>query len=390
MELTAGGGAADMEAAAVAALGPLLGGASAPGSVSLAVSSSLNVFRAQKRYSTGLTIAELKCKLELVVGIPASLMDLQLFGVSEEPLGRLEQDEALLGSYPRERRLPPAREPCARVTDRSGSHVGVFEDVSQVPKYEIPDSEYDKRPGQTDFKPGYWVGVRYDEPLGKHDGSVGGRRYFECQPKYGAFVKPQSVTPGGLPRGGRWAGGRDVRGHGTRGGRWGHGGDAGGGSAGGGHGPQSLCFPIFLGCVCVPALSPPPQRCFHPQMSPNRVCVCPPNPPPGSPLGVALRGGRGLLGWTRPYQRDTPPALGRHLLLATLPALATPPLLRGGVASFAPQPMGGRAEEEAGPGGGAGSSGRAEPLPALPPPRLPGAPPPGGTGGSLPPHKMAF
>ncbi|KAM9591551.1 uncharacterized protein ACIBXB_006349 isoform 5-T5 [Morphnus guianensis] len=82
--------------AAGAGLGSWLG----TGSVSVVVSSSLNTFCAHKRYSTGLTIAEFKCKLELVVGSPASCMDLELYGAEEELLGRLDCDEALLGSYP--------------------------------------------------------------------------------------------------------------------------------------------------------------------------------------------------------------------------------------------------------------------------------------------------
>ncbi|NXE31025.1 TBCB protein, partial [Ardeotis kori] len=198
-----------------------------------------------------------QCKLELVVGSPASCMDLELYSARDELLGRLDRDEALLGSY-------PVADGCrVHVIDRSGARIGEYEDVSRVEKYEMADSDYEKRqdsvrsflrqqrwgrydeeaarrreaeqqqrraqeealaaalavgarcqvrvPGQpskratvmyvgeTDFKPGFWVGVRYDEPLGKHDGSVGGRRYFECQPKYGAFVKPHSVTPGDFP-----------------------------------------------------------------------------------------------------------------------------------------------------------------------------------------------
>uniref|UniRef100_A0A8D2IGT8 Tubulin folding cofactor B n=2 Tax=Varanus komodoensis TaxID=61221 RepID=A0A8D2IGT8_VARKO len=198
-----------------------------------------------------------QCKLELVVGSPASCMDLELYTPDDKFLMKLDSDESLLGSY-------PIDDGCRiHVIDRSGATLGEYEDVSRVEKFEIPDAEYEKRTdsarsfmkrsklgqynkeemlkremeqeqklaeekalaeaiavgvrcevrasgqpskrgtvmyvGLTEFKPGYWIGIKYDEPLGKHDGSVNGKRYFECQSKYGAFVKPQHVTVGDFP-----------------------------------------------------------------------------------------------------------------------------------------------------------------------------------------------
>jgi len=53
--------------------------------------------------------------------------------------------------------------------------------------------------GKVHFKPGDWIGIQYDEPVGKNDGQVEGKRYFECRDKYGGFVRPSAVKTGDFP-----------------------------------------------------------------------------------------------------------------------------------------------------------------------------------------------
>ncbi|KAA1088021.1 hypothetical protein PGTUg99_019784 [Puccinia graminis f. sp. tritici] len=48
--------------------------------------------------------------------------------------------------------------------------------------------------GITEFAPGTWVGIILDQPNGKNDGSVDGKRYFSCRSQSGVFVRPSQVT----------------------------------------------------------------------------------------------------------------------------------------------------------------------------------------------------
>ncbi|GAA5909943.1 hypothetical protein JCM8208_006394 [Rhodotorula glutinis] len=44
-----------------------------------------------------------------------------------------------------------------------------------------------------------WIGVEWDEPVGKGDGSVDGKRYFETAPLRASFVRPDKVKVGDYP-----------------------------------------------------------------------------------------------------------------------------------------------------------------------------------------------
>jgi tubulin-folding cofactor B len=47
---------------------------------------------------------------------------------------------------------------------------------------------------------GFWVGVTFDEPVGKTDGTAKeGKRYFEAMPKHGGFVRGKNIQVGDFP-----------------------------------------------------------------------------------------------------------------------------------------------------------------------------------------------
>jgi len=221
---------------------------------------SVNIFvvspdtRSERRFDLHITVQQLKNKLELITGIPVQNQSISVFDKENDTqaVAVLEDDTRPIGFY-------GVRDwQVLKITDLhpETSFTGQLTDVSQVQKFELSKDEYAQRQdtvlaykqrhkigrfaekeqesteesapqvnipigsrcevetseegfhkrgtvrfvGPTKFaKGGVWVGVEYDEPMGKNDGSVQGERYFTCQPNYGVFVRPDRLKVGDFP-----------------------------------------------------------------------------------------------------------------------------------------------------------------------------------------------
>ncbi|KAL1193955.1 Tubulin-folding cofactor B [Cardamine amara subsp. amara] len=213
--------------------------------------SNLKSFSADVRFSPQMSVEAVKEKLWKKCGTSVNAMALELYDDTGSKVAALSDDSRPLGFF------SPFDGFRLHIIDLDPSSVttgGWLEDTSLVEKYTISEDDYAKRtdsfrkfkekrvsqnPAASEAKtkenymedfcsdikvgdrcqvepgekrgtvkyvgraeslgPGYWVGIQYDEPLGKHDGMVKGTRFFECPQLHGGIVRPDKVKVGDFP-----------------------------------------------------------------------------------------------------------------------------------------------------------------------------------------------
>jgi len=215
----------------------------------------------ERRFNLDWSIQTIKERLEAIVGSQPNYMKLELYNKDDHLIARLDDDAAPLGRYPVENYMRlhvvdinPYRQKndfndLSKVEkyeipdeeyDKRTDSVRAFLQKNKLGQYKENTGEgteggensleeqykhlakqlnvgqrcrliqdpsqntVEKRGtimfvGKTEFQKGYWVGIKLDEPLGKNDGSVNGKSYFQTLPKYGVFVRPNAAEVGDFP-----------------------------------------------------------------------------------------------------------------------------------------------------------------------------------------------
>lgn len=197
----------------------------------------------ERRVSPQWTISDFKKKMWPIIGIPPASQHLSL---------RYETEDDLIGSF----KLQPLS--VIKISDlRPVGQRPNYTDDTNVKKFELTEEEYDSRSdsvrafkkrnqlgrfdpdagskdgialaecqklavlagarcrveGEADRRGtiryvgrvpeipngGIWVGIEYDEPVGKNNGSIQGTSYFETKDKFGGFLRPSRVQIGNFP-----------------------------------------------------------------------------------------------------------------------------------------------------------------------------------------------
>eukprot|EP01006_Ploeotia_vitrea_P043473 TRINITY_DN66736_c5_g1_i1.p1 TRINITY_DN66736_c5_g1~~TRINITY_DN66736_c5_g1_i1.p1 ORF type:complete len:247 (+),score=158.95 TRINITY_DN66736_c5_g1_i1:29-769(+) len=222
--------------------------------VKILVTHSVLPINTEKRVDPDVTVGAFKDSLYMTVGTAPEYQSLQLQKKDGTVICELTPDDRTLASF------GVSEYAYVHVVDTDPNQsMAEFQDVSKVEKYEISEEAYDQRKdtfrkfkqrnlreyeeeqkkkeqeraeqeakeaelaqsikvgqrcevidgkrrgevkfvGGVDFKAGVWIGIKLDEPTGKNDGAVKGKRYFEAGgPKYGLFTRPSKIRVGDYP-----------------------------------------------------------------------------------------------------------------------------------------------------------------------------------------------
>uniref|UniRef100_A0A7N6A531 CAP-Gly domain-containing protein n=1 Tax=Anabas testudineus TaxID=64144 RepID=A0A7N6A531_ANATE len=110
------------------------------------------------------------------------------------PVGRTSAGGTSSPVVPKDSKLlPPPTTPTTKISEEGDDVLGDYTVGEQVWVNGVKPGVIAYL-GETQFAPGQWAGVILNDLVGKNDGSVGGVRYFECQPLQGIFTRPSKLA----------------------------------------------------------------------------------------------------------------------------------------------------------------------------------------------------